>query len=71
MDACRLLLLGPPLLQRSDRLGPLSLRKGLALAAYLAVERRAFTREYLATLLWPDLGLQSALAEASGECSPS
>ena len=63
VDACRLLLLGPPLLQRGDRLGPLNLRKGLALVAYLAVERRAFTREYLATLLWPDLGQQSALAD--------
>ncbi len=63
MDACRLLLLGPPLVQRGDRLGPINLRKGLALAAYLAVEQRAFIREYLATLLWPDLGQQSALAD--------
>ncbi len=63
VDACRLLLLGPPLLQRGDRLAPLHLRKGLALAAYLAVERRAFTREFLATLLWPDIGQQSALAD--------
>ncbi|MCK4516309.1 MAG: hypothetical protein KAU31_13690, partial [Spirochaetaceae bacterium] len=33
-----------------------------ALMAYLAVERRAFSREYLAALLWPDLGQKSALA---------
>jgi DNA-binding SARP family transcriptional activator len=57
-----LLLLGPPLLERKGRAEPIRLRKALALAAYLAVERRAFTREHLAALLWPDLGPQSALA---------
>ncbi len=62
VGACRLLLLGPPLFQREDRTAPIKLRKGLALAAYLAVERRAFSREYLAALLWPELGQQSALA---------
>ncbi len=59
---CRLLLLGPPLFQRQDRAAPIKLRKGLALAAYLAVEQRAFSREHLATLLWPEFGQQSALA---------
>jgi DNA-binding SARP family transcriptional activator len=62
VGGCRLLLLGPPLFQRDDRAAPIRLRKGLALAAYLAVEQRAFSREYLATLLWPDLGQQGALA---------
>jgi DNA-binding SARP family transcriptional activator len=62
MGACRLLLLGPPLVARDDRAAPIKLRKAVALAAYLAVERRAFSREYLATLLWPDLGQQSGLA---------
>src|SRR5271157_2263093 len=47
---------------RDDRAAPVKLRKAVALAAYLAVEKRAFTREYLATLLWPDLGQQSGLA---------
>jgi DNA-binding SARP family transcriptional activator len=59
---CRLLLLGAPLFQREDRAAPIRLRKGLALAAYLAVERRAFSREHLAALLWPEFGQQSALA---------
>jgi DNA-binding SARP family transcriptional activator len=62
VDACRLLLLGPPLFHRDGRVVPIKLRKGIALAAYLAVEQRAFTREYLAALLWPELGQQSALA---------
>jgi len=62
MGGCRLLLLGPPLFKRDDRAAPIRLRKALALAAYLAVEQRSFSREFLATLLWPDLGQQSALA---------
>ncbi len=62
VGASRLLLLGPPLFQRDDRASPIKLRKGFALAAYLAVERRAFTREHLATLLWPEFDQQSAFA---------
>jgi DNA-binding SARP family transcriptional activator len=60
--ACRLLLLGPPLVQRDGRATPIRLHKGLALAAYLAVERRSFSRDHLATMLWPDLGQHGALA---------
>lgn len=41
---------------------PIRLRKALAPAAYLAVERRPFSREYLATLLWPESDQQSAQA---------
>jgi DNA-binding SARP family transcriptional activator len=62
VGACRLLFLGPPLLKRVSQVEPIRLRKGLALAAYLAVERRAFSREHLAALLWPDLAPRSALA---------
>jgi DNA-binding SARP family transcriptional activator len=62
MDECRLLLLGPPRLISKAHDGPLALRKAVALAAYLAVERRAFSRDYLATLLWPDHNQQTALA---------
>lgn len=62
MGACRLLLLGPPLVQREDGTAPIRLRKVLALAAYLAVEGRAFSREYLAALLWPEFGQHRALA---------
>lgn len=62
MNACRLLLLGPPQLQRSDRIAVIPLKKAVALAAFLGVERRAFTREYLAAFLWPDHDQASALA---------
>ncbi len=62
MGACRLLLLGPPLFQQEDRAAPVRLRKALALAAYLAVEQRAFSRDYLAALLWSELGQEGALA---------
>jgi len=58
----RLLLLGPPLVERDGRVISIKLRKALALAGYLAVERRGFLREHLAALLWPDLGQHSALA---------
>jgi len=34
----------------------------IALLAFLAVEQREFSREYLATLLWPDLAERPALA---------
>lgn len=62
MGACRLLLLGPPQLQRDGRTTAFPLRKAMALAAFLGVEQRSFTREYLAALLWPDHDPGSALA---------
>ena len=62
MATCRFLLIGPPRISKDGRSVPVTLRKALALAAYLAVEQRPFSREYLATLLWPDHGQESALA---------
>ena len=62
MATCRLLLLGPPQLQRDGRVTLIRLRKAVALLAYLAVEQRAFSREYLAALLWPNMGEKDALA---------
>ncbi len=62
VGTCRLLLLGPPLYSRDDGAAPIKLRKALALAAYLAVERRGFLREHLAALLWPALAEHGALA---------
>ena len=58
----RLHLLGSPLIETNKRTTQIKLRKAIALVAYLAVENRPFSREYLATLLWPSLGLGSALA---------
>ena len=62
MATCRFLLIGPPRIENDGRSVPIALRKAVALSAYLAVERRPFSREYLATLLWPDHGQESALA---------
>ena len=62
MEDYRLLLLGPPEVVRDRRATRIRLRKALALVAYLAVEDRAFSREFLAALLWPDHGQRRALA---------
>ena len=61
MEACRLRLLGPPLIERDARIIRIPLRKAVALAAYLTVEQRSFSREYLAALLWSDYGQENAM----------
>lgn len=53
----------PSLFISSNRSAPLSLRyrKGYVLIAYLLAERNKWhSREYLSSLLWPDLSLDSA-----------
>ncbi len=62
MAPCRLLLLGPPQIEKEGQVTTIALKKAVALAAFLAVEQRAFSREYLASLLWPDHGQAGALA---------
>ncbi len=54
MSSLRLLLLGPPRLEREGAPLELERRKALALLAYLAVIAEPQPREVLATLLWPD-----------------
>ena len=66
MDSCRLLLLGPPQIERNQQIARVKIRKAVALIAYLAVEGRAFSREYLAALLWPSLDLKRSLAGCPG-----
>jgi len=56
-------LLGPPRLERNGERTPFPLRKAIALLSFLAIEKREFTREYLACLLWPDKDRKSALAD--------
>ncbi len=58
----RLLLLGPPQLERDGRLVEIDRRKAIALFAYLAVTKQVHSREALATLLWPDYGQDRAYA---------
>src|SRR6266536_3415349 len=54
MTGLRLLVLGPPRLERDGRPVELNLRRALALLVYLAVGDRPHGREALAALLWPD-----------------
>jgi DNA-binding SARP family transcriptional activator len=63
MSEWSLLLLGSPEAVRDGEVVPLRLRKVVALLAYLGVEKRSFSREYLATLLWPEYDRRSALAD--------
>jgi len=54
MSSLKLLLLGPPRLERDHVPVELERRKALVLLAYLAVTAQPHSREALATLLWPD-----------------
>ena len=61
MARYRCLLLGPPQIKSHDQVAQVTLQKAIALMAYLAVEQRAFSREYLATMFWPDLEKERSL----------
>ncbi len=54
MPRLRLLLLGPPRIERDGRPIEVDTRKAIALMVYLAVTRQPHSREALATLLWPE-----------------
>jgi DNA-binding SARP family transcriptional activator len=54
MSSLKLLLLGPPRLERQNLPVELERRKALALLAYLAVTGEPHSRDALASLLWPD-----------------
>jgi predicted ATPase len=55
MSSLKLFLLGSPRLERDGAPLEFSMRKNLALIAYLAVTAQPHTREALVTLLWPEL----------------
>lgn len=50
----KLVLLGPPQVERDGALIDISLRKSMALLAYLAVTRTAHSRGALSALFWPE-----------------
>lgn len=54
MTQLKLYILGTPRLECQGRMITLSLRKGMALLIYLAVSRGAYSRDDLASLLWPE-----------------
>jgi DNA-binding SARP family transcriptional activator len=60
MDDLRLFLFGIPRLEFQGKPVRIKRRKGLALAAYLALADQRQSREILANLLWPDLDHQHA-----------
>jgi DNA-binding SARP family transcriptional activator/pimeloyl-ACP methyl ester carboxylesterase len=62
MTELRLFLLGAPRLECRGEPVDLGLRKAMALLAYLAVTNGEYTRDELATLLWPESDQSSARA---------
>ena len=62
MSALRLLLLGPPRIERDGLPVTLERRKSIALLVYLAIARRRHSRDELAALFWPDFSQTSARA---------
>ena len=56
-----MLLFGSPLFFNNQQIVQIKLRKAVALLAYLAIQERAVSREFLATLLWPNQSQKNAL----------
>jgi DNA-binding SARP family transcriptional activator len=54
MAVLKLMVFGSPRLERDGRPIELNLRKALALLVYLAVSGQSYSRDALATLLWPE-----------------
>ena len=62
MSQLRLFCLGSPILEHRGENVNISLRKALTLLIYLAVRKGKFSRDELATLLWPESDQSSARA---------
>lgn len=62
MTKSKLFLFGPPRLERGGEVVEIGLHKAIALLAYLAVTKREFSRDALATLFWPEGDQSSARA---------
>jgi DNA-binding SARP family transcriptional activator len=60
MDKLRIFLFGMPRLEIKGKPVKIKRRKGLALAAYLALAEQRQTRETLASLFWPELDHEHA-----------
>ncbi|MBK8986599.1 MAG: AAA family ATPase [Chloroflexi bacterium] len=62
MKPLRLLLLGPPRIERDDQILEPDTRKATALLAYLALSGERPSRDWLAAFLWPDFDESRAKA---------
>ena len=62
MPGLKVLLLGPPRIERAGRPIQVDTRKAIALLAYLAVTGERHTRDALAALLWSESDQPSARA---------
>src|SRR5262245_36520827 len=62
MAELKLFVLGQPRLERDGAPIELNLRKALALLVYLAVSGQPYSRDALATLLWPESDQREARA---------
>jgi DNA-binding SARP family transcriptional activator len=62
MTDLRLILFGEPQLRYKDEALSIDRRKAFALLAYLALSKHRQQRDVVATLLWPDLDQEHALA---------
>jgi DNA-binding SARP family transcriptional activator len=60
MSRARLLLLGPPRIERDGQPIELDTRKAIALVAYLAVTGQPQGRDRIAAMLWPDADTERA-----------
>jgi len=62
MEVLRIKLLGPPAIELGGRSIDFERRKGIAVLAYLVVNRRGAGRDTLAALLWPEMDREKSLA---------
>ncbi|NIM92227.1 MAG: alpha/beta fold hydrolase [Anaerolineales bacterium] len=62
MDKLEFYLFGQPRLESGGKFIDISLRKALALLAYLTITEGEYSRDYLATLLWPESDQSNARA---------
>lgn len=62
MDRLEFYLFGQPRLEQGGKVLDISLRKALALLAFLIINEGEYGRDYLATLLWPESDQKNARA---------
>ena len=62
MPQLKIYLFGPPRVEFNGELLEITLRKALALIAYLAVTGKPASREAIASMLWPESAAKTARA---------